>query len=228
MNPTLTQYGHILRPRWRWVAWGAVAAMTLTAAVLLLWPPRYRTEAMVFIRTPGDISQVVDGGDTYAQTRAETYAALARSTAVSSRVVADTGLQLSPQKLASRIQVRHLGGTALLQVRVTGPSPDEARRTADALLTELAEEVRTLEAVPGGLLPRAELVVVDPPSAPNRILTWGIPLYPFVIGPVFLGAFLGALAAVVRGTKANAAVADSSTFSEDPDSPSGPTASEAL
>ena len=198
MNTTLRQYGRFLRPRWRWVAWGVVAAIALTATALILWPPRYRADAVVFVRTPGDISQSVDGGDAYAQTRAETYAVLAQTNAVATRVIADTGLQLSPQKLARRIQARHIGGTALLQIRVSGPAPDEARRTAEALITELSAEVATLEAVPGGLTPRAELVLVDPPSRPTRIWAWGAPLYPFLIGPVFLGAFLGALGAVLR------------------------------
>jgi capsular polysaccharide biosynthesis protein len=204
MNTTLTQYTQILRERWRWVAWGAITATVIMAAVLLLWPPRYRSESLVFVRTPGDISQVVDGGDTYAQTRAETYAALARSAAVSSRVIADTGLQLTPQKFASRVQARHIGGTALLQIRVSGPSPDETVRSTQALTTELAAEVNALEAVPGGLTPRAELVVVDPPSRPTRIVAWGAPLYPFVIGPIALGAFLGALGAVIRAMRSPA------------------------
>lgn len=201
MNDTLMQYTQILRNRWRWVAWGAILAVAATAAVLTLWPPRYRSEAVVFVRTPGDISQVVDGGDTYAQTRAETYAALAKSTAVSSRVIADAGLQLSPQKFAKRVDARHIGGTALLQIRVTGPSADETRKTADALITELSTEVGSLEAVPGGLTPRAEIVVVDSPSPPTRIIAWGAPLYPFVIGPIFLGAFIGALGAVTRAMR---------------------------
>ncbi len=197
----MNDYARILRHRWRWVTWGAIAAMSLTAAVLILWPPRYRSEAVIFIRTPGDISQVVDGGDTYARTRAGTYAALAKSASVSARVIADAGLQLSPQKFAKRVDARQIGGTALLQIRVTGPSADEASRTAEAMITELTAEVRTLEAVPGGLTPRAELVVVDPPSRPTRIVAWGAPLYPFVIGPVFLGAFVGALGAVMRAMR---------------------------
>lgn len=201
---TLQNYGVIVRARWRWVAWGIIGALAVTAAVLLLWPPLYRSEAMVFVRTPGDVSQSVDGGDLYAQSRAQTYAALAKSTAISSRVIADAGLKLTPQQLARRVQARHLGGTALLEIRVNAPSPDEAVRTAQALLTELSAEVRTLEAVPGSLTPRAELVVVDPPSRPTRIMAWGAPLYPFLLGPVFLGAFLGALGAVIRAMTSTA------------------------
>ena len=209
MTTTLKQYALILRPRWRWVAWGPIGAVALTAALLILWPPRYRTQAVLFVRTPGDVSEVVDGGDTYAQRRADTYAVLATSTAVSARVIADTGLPLAPEKLTDRVEARHIGGTALLAIRVTAPSPEEARRTAEALVNELSAEVRSLEAVPGGLIPRAELVVVDPPSAPTRIVFWGAPLYPFVLVPIFLGAFLGALAAAFPAMKRAAEAAGS-------------------
>jgi capsular polysaccharide biosynthesis protein len=228
MNQSMKQYLGIIGPRWRWVAWGAIIAVALTAAVLLLWPPRYRTQAMLFVRTPGDVSQVIDGGDTYAQTRAETYAALAKTSAISSRVVADTGLQLSPLKLASRVQARHIGGTALLELQVTGPSSDEARRTAEALITELTTEVRTVEAVPGALTPRAELVVVDPPSDPTRIVAWGAPLYPFILGPLVAGAFLGALGATLRSMKSHVAVDDLPIIDDDSDSYPSTNASETL
>jgi capsular polysaccharide biosynthesis protein len=226
-NTTLKLYLRILRLRWRWVAWGAIAAVALTAAVLILLPPRYRTEAVLFVRTPGDVSQVIDGGDSFAQSRAETYAALAKTNIVASRVIADAGLQLSPQKFADRVAVRHLGGTALLRIRVTGPSADETQRTAQALITELTAEVRSLETISGSSMPRAELVVVDSPSRPVRIFAWGAPLYPFVIGPIFLGAFIGALAAVSRSVK-SAAGADSPLSSAGFDSATNPNAPEAL
>lgn len=223
---TLRQYTEILRVRWRWVAWGAIAAVALTATVLILWPPRYRTEALLFVRTPGDVSQVLDGGDTYAQSRADTYAALAKSTSVSSRVIADAGLQLAPERFARRVEARHIGGTALLQIRVSAPSPDEARRTAEALITELTAEVRMLESVPGSLVPRAELVVIDSPKAAPRIMAWGAPLYPFVIGPLFLGAFLGALAAVLTAVRSASTGGGAPHLGEHPVSPDNSIASE--
>jgi capsular polysaccharide biosynthesis protein len=143
-------------------------------------------------------------------------------------VVADTGLQLSPLKLASRVQARHIGGTALLELQVTGPSSDEARRTAEALITELTTEVRTVEAVPGALTPRAELVVVDPPSDPTRIVAWGAPLYPFILGPLVAGAFLGALGATLRSMKSHVAVDDLPIIDDDSDSYPSTNASETL
>lgn len=194
----LREYGRIVRARWRWLVWGVIATMAVTAAVLIAWPPIYRSQATVFVRTPGDVSHVIDGGDFYAQARAETYSALARSTGLASRVIADLGLAMTPEKLSSRIAAERIGRTALFEVAVRAPSADEARRIADVLLAELTAEVSTLESVPGMLIPRAQLIVVDQPSDPERIIAWGAPLYRFVIGAIVVGAMLGAGAAVIR------------------------------
>lgn len=201
---TLGAYGRILRGRWRWVAWGVVAAVLATSVALIVWPPLYRTQTTVFVRTPGDVSQSLDGGDQYAQVRAETYAALARSTSLSSRVIADLGLGVSPEKLSSRIQARHIGRTALFAITVNAPTSDEARRTAEVLVTELSAQVASLEAVPGTLIPRAELVLVDTPTDPRRVVAWGAPLYLVVIGSLLFGAALGGVGAVLREILSNA------------------------
>jgi len=47
--------------------------------------------ATIFVRTPGDVGRVRDGGSTYAAARANTYASLARSTSVAARVITDLG-----------------------------------------------------------------------------------------------------------------------------------------
>ena len=167
MSTTLAQYGELLLSRWRWIMWGILLALAVTTVFLILQPPLYRSEATVFVRTPGDVSQVQDGGDSYAQARASTYAALANSTSVSARVIADLGLDLKPEILSQRIQATHLPGTALIDIAVSAPSAAEAQRTATVLLSEYATTVRTLESVPGSLVPRAELVVVDPPGRPS-------------------------------------------------------------
>ena len=173
-------------------------ALAVTTVFLILQPPLYRSEATVFVRTPGDVSQVQDGGDSYAQARASTYAALANSTSVSSRVIADLGLDLKPEILSQRIQATHLRGTALIDIAVSAPSAAEAQRTATVLLSEYATTVRALESVPGSLVPRAELVVVDPPGRPARIVAWGAPIPVVLLGATLIGLVFGSLAAVLR------------------------------
>lgn len=199
MNTALVEYGRILRRRWRWLLWGGLAGLLLSTVALLASPPLYRTDARVFVRTPGDISRVVDGGEDYAQKQAATYAALAHGTGLSKQVVADLGLDLAPEVLAGRVSAEHQIGTALIQVSVEAPSAAETRRTAEVLLAELTSTVRSLETIPGALVPRAELVVVDPPGRAVRIAPWGSRLYLGLVGAVLIGIFVGGLAAVVAG-----------------------------
>jgi capsular polysaccharide biosynthesis protein len=198
MSSPIAQYGALLLSRWRWVLWGILLALVATTVFLTLRPPLYRSEATVFVRTPGDVSRVQDGGDSYAQGRAGTYAALVKSTSISSRVIADLGQDLKPEILAQRIDATHLDGTALINIAVSAPSAAEAQRTASVLLSEYATTVRTLETVPGSLVPRAELVVVDPPGRPVRVVAWGAPIPVILLGATLFGLVLGSLGAVLR------------------------------
>ena len=112
------------------MVWGVLITLGVTTILLLLQPPMYHSDATVFVRTPGDVSQMVDGGDTYAQGRAKTYAALASSTSVSARVIADLGLDLEPETLSERIQATNPPGTALIDITVSAPplrKPSEPR-----------------------------------------------------------------------------------------------------
>jgi capsular polysaccharide biosynthesis protein len=177
--------------------WGILLSLAATTAFLILQPPLYRSQASVFVRTPGDVSLVEDGGDSYAQARAGTYAALLNSRSVSSRVIADLGLDLNPETLSQRVEAAHPGGTALIDIAVSAPSAAEAQRTATVLLSEYATTVQSLESVPGSLVPRAELVVVDPPGRPVRVVAWGAPIPLVLLGATLIGMVLGSLTAVV-------------------------------
>lgn len=197
---SVAEYVWVIRHRWRWMVWGVLIALGLTTAALLLQPQTYRSDATVFVRTPGDVSQVVDGGDFYAQGRAKTYAALAISPSVSARVVHDLGLDLQPESLSARIKATNPPGTALVDVSVSAPSAAEAQRTAAVFLNEYAATVRQLESIPGSLVPRAELVVVDPPAQATRVIGWGTSVPVLLLGSALLGLLLGATAAVIRST----------------------------
>jgi capsular polysaccharide biosynthesis protein len=200
MDGTLLSYGRILRARWRWLLWGGLLAVAVMTLVLIVQPPLYRSQATIFVRTPGDVSHVVDGGDSYGQTRARTYASLANSPSVSARVIANLGLDMDPNTLSGRVNAANRPGTALIDVAVSAPAADEARQTASVLLSEFSATVRTLESVPGSLVPRAELVVVDPPGRPVRVVAWGAPVLAVVGGATVIGLVLGALGAVLRST----------------------------
>jgi capsular polysaccharide biosynthesis protein len=198
VNSAITEYAGVLRTRWRWLMWGVLLSWGATTLFLILQPPMYRTDQTVFVRTPGDVSQVLDGGDTYAQGRARTYAAVASTPSLSGRVISDLGLDLEPEELAKRITAENRRGTVLIDIAVRAPSPAEATQTATVLFSELAATVHSLESVPGALVPRAELVQVNPPGPPRREVAGGasIPLILLLAG--FIGLTLGAVGAVMR------------------------------
>ncbi|MEV6768611.1 cell shape-determining protein [Nocardia sp. NPDC051030] len=198
MNPTLSQYGAVLRRRWRWIVWGVLGTLAATTVFLLVWPPVYRSDATVFIRTPGDVSRVIDGGDSYAKARGRTYAALATSPDLAAVVVGDLALAADPDRFADRISASSRTGTVLIDVSITGPTAEETTRTAETFLKDYAALVRTLETIPGSPVPRAELVVVTGPGRPEREVAWGAPIYAVLTGAVLTGFLFGAGAAVAR------------------------------
>lgn len=200
VSSALDDYGQALRTRWRWVAWAVLLSLSATVLFLLLKPPLYRSEATVFVRTPGDVSRVLDGGDSYAQARARTYAALTTGTGMSASVIADLGLGLQPRELSERIKADNPQGTALIDIAVDAPSAAEATRTATVLLSEQAAMVRSLESVPGALVPRAELITVNPPGPAVRVAAWGAPIPVVLLTATLVGLALGAIAAVMRST----------------------------
>jgi capsular polysaccharide biosynthesis protein len=198
MNAALTAYVRVLRTRWRWLVWGVLVALGATTVLLILQPTLYRVQQTVFVRTPGDVSRVIDGGDTYAQGRAKTYAAIASSPSLSQRVISDLGLDLDPEVLSKHIKAEARTGTVLIDIAVEAPSAAEATRTATALYSELSAMVRSLESVPGALVPRAELVQVNPPGPPVRVVAWGLPIPAVLAGAALIGLTLGAAGAVIR------------------------------
>ncbi|MGW5072980.1 hypothetical protein [Rhodococcus sp. NPDC004095] len=202
MTGTVRAYAGILRERWRFVAAGALGALAVAAIVLLLFPPVYRSGFTVFVRTPGEISHVEDGGDSYARSRAQSYVELARGPDLAARVVRNLGLDTSPERFASRVTATTRPGTVLIDVTVAASTARDANVAAAAFAGEFAATVKSLESVPGSILPRAELVVVDPPGRPTRVTVWGPPPSYLLIGALLAGALLGASAAVLRSIHA--------------------------
>jgi capsular polysaccharide biosynthesis protein len=117
-------------------------------------------------------------------------------------VITNLDLDVDPATLGARIKAKNSPGTALIAITVSAPSAAEAQQTAAMFLSEYAAMVRTLESVPGSLVPRAELVVVDPPGRPTRLLAWGVPVPIVLLGVALIGLIGGAAGAVVRAALA--------------------------
>ena len=101
--------------------------------------------------------------------------------------------------LSKHVKAKARTGTVLIDIAVDAPSAAEAARTATVLYSELSAMVRSLESVPGALVPRAELVQVNPPGPPVRVVAWGLPIPAVLAGAALIGLTLGAAGAVIRG-----------------------------
>ena len=125
---------------------------------------------------------------------------------VAARVIADLGLESGPRdpvKAASTPPIHPVPHSSTS--RSSAPSAREAQRTATVLLSEYAATVRALESVPGSLVPRAELVVVDAPGPAARVTVWGTSIPVVLLCAALIGLVLGSTAAVLRSIFDNSA-----------------------
>jgi Mrp family chromosome partitioning ATPase/capsular polysaccharide biosynthesis protein len=194
MSETLRSYLVVLRRWWRIVA--AVPLIFLTAAAIYLVqkPAEYQSTAVLFVSTPRDDSQTSYRGDAYSKERMASYTVLSQSPEIAQRVINDVGLKTDPATLVAGTKLAPIPETVLLALTTTSESPQQAQAVGVAYVEELRRSIAALEAVPGALIPRAELITVQPPTfsdAPGGYPAWKI------LGVAGgLGLVLGALAAV--------------------------------
>lgn len=176
---TFQGYLRVLREQWR----VAVAVLVLTAIasvlVVIFRPPEYTAELTLYAaaQPSGAESSALEAGQ-LAQQRVASYKGLVTSPRVTSEVVAQLGLDVSPKDVAERVTATSPPDSVLINLAVTGPSPGEAEAVANALGATMTNLVTELEK-PGAptAQPPVAIKVVDPavaptsPSSPGAVLT---------------------------------------------------------
>jgi Mrp family chromosome partitioning ATPase len=195
MNSALSEYAVVLRRWWRIVAALCLGFLTLAALYLISSPASYRSTAVLFIATPRDDAQTAYQGDEYARERISSYVALGKSTEVARRVINDVGLDVAPETLVGGTKLVPVPGTSLLQLTVTGSSPQSAQATGNAYVAELRRSIDVLETVSGGLTPRADLIPVQPATLGR--LGRAFPAWMLLGAAGWFGLLVGLCAAVV-------------------------------
>ncbi|CCQ13664.1 putative uncharacterized protein [Rhodococcus sp. AW25M09] len=195
MNSTLSEYFRILTERWRWVAVVCLVVVGLAATYLLLQPKSYQSQSTVFISTPRDDSDTYYRGDLYAKERLPSYAALIQSQDLAKRVIADLQLDSTPEAMIASTTATPIPGTVLILLATSAGSPSSAQAINQAYLDEFMAEIASLEAIPGALTPRAELLVVEPPTSSD--LPGGFPPSLVLGAATAAGLIAGATLAVV-------------------------------
>lgn len=195
MNETLDEYFGILRDRWRWVALVMLVIIGGTAALLLVKPKQYESVSSVFVSTPRDDADTYYQGHQFARERSPSYVALLQSEQLARRVIGDLGLEIEPAELIASTKAAAIPSTVLIVLTTKGKSPGLARQINQSYIDELEAEVASIETIPGALTPRAELVVVEPPTLPAK--PGGFPPTLLLAAATGAGLAAGAALAVV-------------------------------
>lgn len=170
--------------------WKAFAAATLAVlaaglAWLLLSPLQYVSTAQLLVSLNGTTTANAYQNDDVVAGRVNSYVALITSDVVSQRVVDKLKLGISPQQLAAKVSAVHVPpNTAVIDIAVTDPSAEQARRIADTVAEEFVAYTHALESPTGEDAQKVETTIVSAASQPRSRL----------IEKVGIGGLIGVLA----------------------------------
>ena len=167
----LRDFLRVLRRRWRIVAALLTLAVVTAVTVTALSTRVYQADAEVFVslQDPGSgTTSNAYQGNLFSQERVKSYAKIANSPKVTSAVVTQLGLDLTPEQLAGKITATAPTDTVLVDLIVKDPSAVRARDVANAVSQQFARVVRDLEKPTGRPSPVTVTVVrpADLPVAP--------------------------------------------------------------
>jgi receptor protein-tyrosine kinase len=185
----IQDYLKILKARWIIIAVTVVVAILGALGASLLTTPLYESSARMFVSTSGGatVSETYQGNLTSQQLVAS-YSELATSDALAARVLNVLPLGgMSAAQLASKVKASSTPDTVLFNLTVTDPSPERARDIANAMATELTEQVRELETPANGGDPAAGVKTFQQAEASST------PVSPKTKRNLALGAAVGLL-----------------------------------
>src|SRR3954447_422247 len=141
-------YVRIVLAHWLGVVLLILVGLGGAVAYNLTQPQVYQASATGIVSL-GKTSSTADAsiGDSLAQSKATSYAAIATSTKTAQRVVKNTGSNDSAGALLTQITVSQPLDTALITVNARADSPEKAAVLANAWVTALSQEVAQLENV---------------------------------------------------------------------------------
>ncbi len=158
----------------RWALVIAVTVIVVAGAVVatLLATPQYKATSSVYFALPNGTSgsDLFQGGN-YAQQQAVGYAELVATPTVLEPVIKQLGLSTSADDLAGGTVVAStLPNTAIVNIDVSSPSPQQAADIANATAQQLGVVVRQLVPRDGSNKPAMDATTIRqavPPTAPS-------------------------------------------------------------
>ena len=166
---SLRDYVHVLRKRWRIIVAVLVVCVLLGSLYLLSSTKTYEATAQIFVSTAGaqdttaaDLAQ----GNTFTQARVQSYTSVANSPTVTTVVIKQLGLKMTPDALAREISADAPLNKVLINLHVTDRDPAQAAKLANAVAAQFSKVVETLEQTTATRLSPVKLTVTHPAQVP--------------------------------------------------------------
>lgn len=147
---------------------GGGAAYGLT----LRMPEVYLADASGYVAVAGQGASTGDGiaAASLGGSKADSYLPLVTSRAVAERAIRLTGIAASAPEVAGRVSATVAPNSVILQVSATGPSPEESRVLADAVIKATAEEANRIEKLSSASgTPTVQIVPIESALPGGRI-----------------------------------------------------------
>ena len=144
-----------------------VAALAGFLVSSFLLTPQYQAKALMIVNTRQDATANVTSDQLNSASQlVSTYSIIVKSDTVLNQVIANLGLNMSYETLASKVNVAAVDDTQVMAITVTDPSPEGARQVCEQI-TQVAPNA-IVEAVEAGSVKVISAASVDPdPVSPN-------------------------------------------------------------
>ena len=168
----------------------ALAGFLVSSFVLT---PQYQASALMIVNTRQDASANVTSDQLTSATRlVSTYSIIVKSDTVLNQVIANLGLNMTYETLASKVEVSAVDETQVMEITVTDPNPDGARQVCEQI-TQVAPDA-ILTAVEAGSVKVISAASVDPdpvsPNIPRNTAIAGVLGLVVCVGILFLRVLL--------------------------------------
>lgn len=139
------QFLMVLRRRWMSIVVIVLVALGVSSAITFTRTPMYESRSQVFLSV--DVRDTTDAyaASLFASGRASSYADLAQSTELASRVIDQLNLDMTPAQLADDISAEVIETTSLIEMAVRSDDPQDAQLIADIVTQEFIKYIADLE-----------------------------------------------------------------------------------
>lgn len=195
---TLTHYLRILRKSWLTVLNCAILGVLAAGVITLLMPKVYtaQTTSFVSITAASSRPDALYQNSQFALNSVGSYTTMVASPAVLKPVIDQLHLKMSPSALAEQVTATNPQNTVLITISARDNSPAQAKAIADAVATQLGNQIETLEKPKNGTPSPVSVSTAVPAGIPTSP-TSPKPSLNLALG-LILGFVLGACAAVLR------------------------------